>query len=445
MTAGEARETFASKFGAIVTMIGVAVGLGNVWRFPYLVGRNGGAAFVLFYTAISLLIGVPGLIAEWSLGRHTRRSTLGAFERAGFPAGKAVGRFLFLIVIAATAYYTNVVGWVLYFAVSELVRLAGTQLNAAAVLPPASGFVPVSFGLQIACTAAVTVASAVTLDRGLRAGIERVSLAIIPMLFVVLVVLIWRSVTLPGAGEGIRWYIGKFQLSDLTPTVMVSALGHAIFSLSLGGTFMVTYGSYLRDGESLLGNALWTTFGDTFSGLMAGFVIFPAVFAFGLEPSSGPGLVFETIPRIFAQMPGGALFGLLFFVGLFGAGFLSDIAALEVLVAGITDNLGLSRRRAVWMMSGIVLLVSLIPMISMRVFVPWDLTFGSGMQTLGALLAVLAAGWFMGRAALLEQVAPDTPGRNVLIAFIRYVIPVAMVGVGLWWLLTDVLHVVTSA
>ena len=181
-----------------------------------------------------------------------------------------------------------------------------------------------------------------------RAGIERVSRVIIPTLLVVLLVLIGRSLTLSGAGAGVRWYIGHFAWSDLTPTVIVAALGHAIFSLSLGGTFMVTYGSYLADREDLGTNAILTAGGDTISGLLAGLVIFPAVFAFGLEPASGPALLFDTIPGVFDRMPVGWVFGVLFFVGLFGAGYLSDIAAFEVLIAGLTDNTRISRTRAVW-------------------------------------------------------------------------------------------------
>lgn len=438
----EARATFASRLGIILTMVGVAVGLGNVWRFPYLVGRFGGAAFVLFYVAVALIIGVPALMAEWSLGRATRRGTLGAFARGGLPGGRVVGGALFCVVVAATAYYTNVVGWVLYFAIAELLSMVGVTLDAAAILPPQSGFRPVSFLLQVACTGVVIVSCAVILDRGVRAGIERSSRVIMPVLYLILLLLIVRSLTLPGAGAGVMWYVGHFEWRDLTPTVMVAAMGQAIFSLSLGGTFMVTYGSYLGERESLRGSALWTAVGDTAAGVMAGFVIFPAVFAFGLEPGSGPGLLFDTIPRVFAQMPGGALFGLLFFLGLFGAAFLSDVAAFEVLVAGVVDNSTIDRRRAIRIVAAVVGLVALVPMINLDIFVPWDLTFGSGMQTLGALLAALTAGWFMGRARLLEELGEPGAARTLLVIAIRWIIPAAMLAVGAWWLLTDVLHMI---
>ena len=423
----------------ILTLVGVAVGLGNVWRFPYLVGRYGGAAFVLFYVFVAIVIGVPARVAEFSLGRHTKRGTLGAFERGGLPGGKFVGGALFCVVIAATAYYTNVVGWVLWFALGEILSGVGVNLHAVAILPPETGFVGTSFALQLLCTGIVIVTCAVVLDRGLRTGIERASKLIMPALYVILIVLIVRSVTLPGADVGLRWYIGKFEWSDLTPTVMVAAMGQAIFSLSLGGTFMLTYGSYMAEGESLPVSAAWTVFGDTAAGLMAGFVIFPAVFAFGLKPGSGPGLLFDTIPRVFAQMPGGAIFGALFFLGLFGAAYLSDIAAFEVLVAGLVDNMGMTRRKAIWLMSGAVAVVSVIPMLNLKIFVIWDLTFGSGMQTLGALLTVITAGWFVHRSVLLAQIGAPSIGRSVLVVCIRYLIPIAMLAVGAWWLLTDVL------
>jgi NSS family neurotransmitter:Na+ symporter len=438
------RETFASRFGAIITMIGVALGLGNVWRFPYMVGRYGGAAFVLFYILVVLVIGVPGLMAEWALGRHTRRGTVGAFARAGLPAGKVVGWFFFVVVIAATAYYTNVIGWVLYYAIGEVVRATGATLDVSAVLPPDTGFSARSLGLQMACTAAVTLSCAMVLLRGLRSGIERASRIVIPTLCLILLVLIARSLTLPNAAAGVEWYILKFQMSDLTPRVMMAAIGHTVFSLSLGGTFMVVYGSYLRDDDSLTSNAWWTTFGDTFSGLLAGLAIFPAVFALGLEPNSGPGLIFATLPKVFAAIPLGWLFGLMFFVGLLGAGYLSGLAAFEVLVAGLTDNTGWSRRTVVWLVAGVVFVVSIPPMINNRIFVPWDLTFGSGMQTLGALVAVITVGWSMNRAEAIKALSAggSRPVPMWLYHWIRWVIPGALLAVGVWWLVTDLLHVV---
>jgi len=433
------RETFTSRFGTLMTMIGVAVGLGNVWRFPYMVGKFGGAAFVLLYMLAVLAIGVPALMAEWALGRHTRRGPVGAFSAGGLPLGRYVGWFFFFVVSAATAYYTAVVGWVLYFGLADVASVF-VAVDPAAILPPDEGFSAKSFLLQTACTAAVILACAVVLIRGLRSGIEAASKLIMPTLFIILLVLVVRSLTLPGAMEGVRWYILKFSLADINAKVMVAAMGQAIFSLSLGGTFMVVYGSYLAPRDSLAGNAAWTAVGDTSAGLLAGLAIIPAAIALGMEPSQGPGLIFSTLPDVFAAIPFGWMFGFLFFAGLFGAAYLSDVAAFEVLVAGLTDNTRVSRTRAVWIMSAVVFLLAIPPSINNGIFVPWDLLFGSGMQTLGSLLAVVTIGWCVHRSAALKALAGEggAPVPAWLFHWIRYGIPAGILSVGVWWLLTSV-------
>ena len=424
-----------------MTMIGVAVGLGNIWRFPYMAGTFGGAAFVLFYVAVSVLIGVPALMAEYALGRATRRGTVGAIAAAGFPGGRAVGWFFFAVVVAATGYYSAVIGWVLYYGLAQAARALGIAVQASAILPPDTGFDARSFLLQMACTAAVVIACALVLVRGLRAGIERASTILMPALLVILLILMARSLTLPGAGAGVDWFILGFRWQDLTPAVMVAAIGQMVFSLSLGGTFMVVYGSYLGAQESVARTAIWTAAGDTGSALLAGFAILPAVFALNLPPAQGPGLIFSTLPQVFAAIPLGPLFGLLFFAGLFGAGYLSDVAAFEVLVAGLTDNTSLTRTQAVWTMAAAVFLVAIPPSINNAIFIPWDLTFGSGMQTLGALVAVLTVGWCMHRGAALAALSDDgrRPVPAWLLLWLRFGIPASILTVGIWWLLTSVI------
>jgi NSS family neurotransmitter:Na+ symporter len=292
----------------------------------------------------------------------------------------------------------------------------------------------------------VILACALVLLQGLRAGIERASKILMPALFLILVVLVVRSLTLPGAGEGVRWFILKFRWADLTPSVMVAAIGHMVFSLSLGGTFMVVYGSYLSERENVARPAIWTVIGDTGTSLLAGFAIIPAVFALHMEPTQGPGLVFSTLPKVFAAIPMGWLFGLLFFVGLAGAGYLSDVAAFEVLVAGLTDNTRLTRTRAVWAMAAAVFLIAIPPIINNEIFVPWDLTFGSGMQTLGALFAVICVGWCMHRSAALAALSAEgsRPVPVWLYYWIRFGIPAGILIVGIWWLLSSVIGVVRA-
>lgn len=437
------RETFGTRLGLLMTMIGLAVGLGNVWRFPYMVGQFGGAAFILLYLVIAAVVAVPALMGEWSLGRHTRQGTLGAYTHVGVPGGLWVGRLLCLIVWFALAYYTNAIGWVVYHALAEALTPFGRPIDGAAILPPDSGFSPTAMALQVTFTALILLAEATVILRGVRGGIEKISMIVTPILFVTLLIVIVRSVTLPGAGEGIAWLL-TFDPSEITPTVAIAALGQVVFSVGLGGTLMVVYGSYLGADANIRADATWTVIGDTGAGLLAGLAIFPAVFALGLEPDSGPGLLFATLPQIFAQLPAGWIFGLLFFGGLAGAALLSGIAAYEVLVAGFTDTLGWSRRRATWTVYGVSLALALPPMINLRIFVPWDLTFGSGGQTFGALIAVLTVGWVMSRATLLEQIAGDdpSPADRALVRWLRWVVPSAVIAAAVWWLLTDVLGAV---
>lgn len=431
------RETFASNFGLLMTMIGVAVGLGAVWRFPYMVGRFGGAAFVLFYLVVVLFVGIPALMAEWTLGRYTQRGTLGAMELGGLPGGRYLGFFFFGIVFFATGYYSNALGWVGFHGLAELYNGLGGNLDPSLILPPASGFNLTSFLLQLLMTAVVLFTCAMVLIKGLRRGIEKASKWIVPTLFFILLILIVRSLTLPGAEAGFDWYIGGFRFEALTPAVMAAAMGMAFFSLSLGGTFMVIYGSYLDRQAPIPKNAIYTGIGASVAGIMAGLAIFPAVFAFGLEPESGPGLIFFTLPQTFARIPSGWIFGFLFFMGLFGAAYLSDVAAFEVLVGGVVDNFQWRRKKAVWLVCGIVYVLAIPPMFNYKIFIPWDLTFGSGMQVLGSLFAVITASWCIKRAAALKEFSQGSQRRFPLILYwwLRLAIPLAIVAVGINWLI----------
>ena len=438
------RETYTSRISLVLTMLGVAVGLGNVWRFPYMVGRFGGAAFVLVYVLAAVLLGIPALVVEWALGRYTRRGPVGAFERAGFPKGRAVGWFLFFVMFAATGYYINALGWVFYYGVGEAARLVGAPWAEGAILPPATGFEPRSFILQMVFTGVLILGCAAVLLRGLRAGIERASQVLIPALFLSLLVLMVRALTLPGAGAGVAWFIGKFEWTAFTPRVVAAAFGQVFFTLSLGGTMMVIYGSYLKPEDRLPGNAAITTTGDTASGLLAGLAILPAVVSLGLLSASEPDLIFQVLPRVFAAIPFGRLVGLIFFLGLLGSGFLSAIAAWEVQVAALTDNTRLTRRQAVWWLALLIFLIALPPMPNQRIFLAWDLTFGSGMQTLGSLLAVVAFCWCLDRATGLREIGGPAPGLAIrlLYLWVRFAVPFLILLVGLWWLASEALGLV---
>ncbi len=437
------RETFASKFGMLMTLVGVSVGLGNVWRFPYMAGKFGGAAFVVVYVLLLFVVGIPGLIAEYNLGRFTNRGTLGAFQKAGFPGGKVVGTWFWIVTTFAVGYYCNVIGWVLFYAVREVGVALGMAVNAAAILPPDTGFNATSFFLQLFFTGIVILSCALVLAKGLKEGVEKASKYIMPAFFALFLILIVRAVTLPGAGAGIRWYIGDFRWKELTGGSMAAAMGQVIFSLSLGGTFMVVYGSYLKKETNLVQTGIMNGIGDTIAALMAGFAIFPAVFAFNVEPSSGPGLIFFTLPKVFDSMPAGWLFAILFYIALFGAAYLSAIAAFEVMIAGIVDNTKLNRKQATWLMAGLGFLFAVPPMINFQIFGPWDLFWGSGMQTLGCVLAVIASVWVIKRSEGLKALAEGS-GKQFpiwLYWWMRIAVPLAVGFVGVNWLLSEVFKI----
>lgn len=417
------RPRFSSRLGILFAFIGVAVGLGNVWRFPYMASAFGGGAFLVVYVVILLAFGVPALLAELALGRMTGRGPVGAFSRVGVPGGRLIGAVLFFGVLMAVSYYTVVVGWVLrYFLVSvsgEIGRVA-----------PDAFFQSMlgGFGGQIVMTALVIALVGLVLGLGIRKGVERVSAVGMPLLFLLLLVLIARSLTLPGAGAGLRYYLWP-DFSRMTPGVVAAALGQVFFSLSLGGTYLLTYASYLPADVDLKRTALGVGIGDLAAAVFAGFVIVPAAVAFGLALDSGPPLTFITVPRIFAHVPAGALFASLFFGLLFFAAFLSDVAAFEVLVAGVVDGLGWSRRRAVPLFCAAVLVLALVPMRSLDYIVTSDLLWGSTLQPLGSAVTLLALGWVVGLGRALEEANRGRDGPPVgrlWFYWIKYVVPVGV-------------------
>ncbi|MFQ5550011.1 MAG: sodium-dependent transporter, partial [Gemmatimonadales bacterium] len=280
------RAQFGSHFGVVMTFIGVAVGLGNVWRFPYMVSAFGGGAFIVVYIVILLAFGIPAIMAEFTLGRLTRRGPVGAFKSSGIPGGRGIGWILFLTVFMAVSYYSVIVGWVLKYL---LISLTGSIAD----MHPSTFFDDLLGGFvgQLILTGAVLGLVAAVLAMGVRAGIERVSKIGMPLLFVLLVVLLVRAVTLPGAIEGLRFYLVP-DFTKISPAVVAAALGQVFFSLSLGGTFLLTYSSYLPDSVDIPRSAVIMGIGETAAALLAGLVIVPAAVAFGVELTSGPPLTF---------------------------------------------------------------------------------------------------------------------------------------------------------
>lgn len=428
----QGRETFGSGFGSLMALLGVAVGLANVWRFPYMAGTYGGAAFVALYVLFGILLGIPAVMAEWTLGRLTRQGPAGAFEATSIPGGSGIGKMLFFTVFMANSYYALVVGQVLFYVFE-------TFLGGEAGTAPQAFFEKNLNGItaaNVSVTSATFIGMACVLYLGVRRGIEAVSKVVVPVVFVLLLVVIARSVTLPGAGEGVRFFLLP-DFSRVNPQTALAALGQVFFSLSLGGTFFLLYGSYLPKDANIPRMAIQTAFGDLLAALLGGLAILPAVFAIGVEPAAGPSLLFITLPGVFATMPGGAIVGGVFFGALFLAAFLSAIAAMEVLVDGVGHYFGWSRFKALAVLVVLQLVVALPSMYSSRFLGLNDLVWGSTMQPVGSALTLIALGWFVSRGKTLAEI---NQGSSIAIGpfwifWIRWVIPAAIVVILVsgWW------------
>ena len=352
------RAQWNSRVGFVLAAAGSAVGLGNIWKFPYITGENGGGAFVLVYLLCILLVGVPVMIAEILLGRATKSSPARAF-RSLAPRTPWVGVGLLGVVsaFALMSYYSTVAGWALHFTYLSLTNsIAGAQAeHVQSMFGDLTGSAALGLGWQFAFLV-ITVGLVVS---GVSNGIERCSRILMPGLFLLLLVLLGKAMTLSGWSEGISFLYGM-RFDSLTPSGVLEALGHSFFTLSLGMGAMITYGSYLSRKDDLVSASVATAGADTVVAMVASMVIFPIVFTFGLEPGAGPGLLFVTIPTALAQMTGGAVISLVFFVMLVFGALTSGIAMMEVVAAYLIDDFGMERRKAC-LLGGIVIVCCGVP------------------------------------------------------------------------------------
>lgn len=338
---------WASKFGFILATAGAAIGLGNLWKFPYLMGKNGGFSFLIAYLVFICILGIPVMIAEMALGRKTLHNPVQAYGQI-CPGARIVGVFGVLAAFFILSYYSVVGGWILKYAFSYLTTFKAPENFAAYTAQPVE---PVVWHFVfMAMTALVCYF-------GIR-GIEKASKFMMPALFIIVIVIIIRSVTLPGAVDGLA-FIFKPDLSNFSIQSVSAALGQVFYSLSLCMGITVTYGSYLSKKENIPKSCITVAGLDTGMAILAGIAIFPAVFSFGLEPAQGPTLIFETLPKVFASLRGGALFALLFFLLIFFAALTSGIALLEVTVSFAIDNLKWERSKAVFVIASLIFLIGI--------------------------------------------------------------------------------------
>lgn len=398
------------------------MGLGNVWRFPYMMGQNGGSAFLFVYLVFTLLFAIPALVSELALGRETRSGPLGAFTSVfGQRIGRWVGYLLLLTVLVADSYYLVVIGNVAFSAYFSLTEGFSPSTNDAYQQGLGNG------GLQLIITLTILLLSLVVIRLGLKRGIERVSKVLVPFFLVVIVYLTVRTLSLEGVGEKLSLFI-RPEISAITIDVIFAGLGQAFFSLGLGGTFLLLYGSYMKKDQGIVGVAISTGLGDMAAAVLASLFIIPAILVFNLDMTSGPSLLFNTLPELFSQMPMGRLSGSLFLLALTGIAFLSNIAALEVFANALREQAAvkISKNQIVYLL-GIIEAVLIIPSALNPDLIGYlDLIFGSGMQTFGSVISIIGLAWFIKRRRTLLQVFGDQAHRkipSIYFLLIKWVIP----------------------
>lgn len=421
------QNQWASRLGFVLATAGAAIGLGNLWKFPYLMGKNGGFYFLVIYLVFVLVLGVPVMMVEMSLGRHTGHDPVLSYKEV-HPRAGIVGVCGVLAAFVILSYYSVIGGWILKYIFSY-----------------ATGFsAPADFGAFIASGPETVLwhflfigATVLVCLKGV-AGIEKASKFMMPCLFVLLVVTIARSVTLPGAGEGLAFMFtpnaAGFSLSSVS-----AALGQVFYSLSLCMGITITYGSYLKKGENIFSSCGSVAVMDTLMAVLAGIAIFPAVFAFGLPPDSGPSLIFSTLPKVFGSLRGGAVFALAFFALVFFAAITSAIALLEVPVSYAMDSWRLSRKKATLLMGGAVFLLGVPSALAfgpLAGFAPAGYNFFDLMGLLtdnvllpiGGILMCWFIGWKWKPQILAREIADGCPKfarvAGVWIGCIRFLVPV---------------------
>ena len=344
MTRNE-RANFGSKLGVILASAGSAVGLGNIWRFPFETGNHGGAAFILIYLVCVLILGIPIMIAEFLIGRRSRANTAGAYQKlAPGTHWRWVGRMGVLAGFLILGYYSVVAGWTLEF-IGEAATNSFAGKSAAEFIASFNGFVSNPWR-PVIWLVVFLLATHFIIIKGVEKGIEKSAKIMMPMLFILLVVLAICSVSLPGASAGIEFLL-KPDFSKVDGNVFLGAMGQAFFTLSLGIGAIAIFGSYIGKERTLTGEAVCVTVLDTLVALIAGFIIFPACFAFNVQPDSGPSLIFITLPNIFNAMSAGRIWGTIFFLCMFFAACSTIIAVFENLIAFVMDLTNCSRTKAV--------------------------------------------------------------------------------------------------
>ncbi len=433
------RATFGSKLGVIMATVGCAVGLGNIWRFPYMIGQNGGAAFLAIYIICIILLGLPVMLSEFFIGRYTRKNAAGAFKVLA-PGTKwsLIGYNGVLASFLILGFYSVVAGWTLEYIMQAVTGSLSDKAPEAFAqdfkLFSTEIFRPILWTVTFIGLTHFIVVS------GVKEGIERTSKVMMPILFLILLALCIRSVTLPNASEGL-YFLFKPDFSKITSAVVLSAMGQAFFSLSIGMGCLITYSSYFSKDTKMQITALQVTILDTLVAVMAGIMIFPAVFSFGIAPTAGPELVFITLPNIFQQLPMGAIWSLVFFLLLALAALTSTISLHEVATAYVHEEYQITRTKAARFVSGGVMVLGILSSLSIGIwkeYTLFGLTFfdlldyltAKIMLPFGGMLICIYLGNRVDRKILKEELTNKGTVPfyffNTYAFFMKYIAPIAI-------------------
>ena len=398
------RDSFTSKFGVIAATAGSAIGLGNIWRFPYIAGENGGGAFLVVYLLFILGIGIPVMMSEFIIGRRVQRNPYGAFKKL------APGKPWFLIGLMGVGaafmiliFYNTVAGWTLEY-IYQSVTNAFEGKTSAELTTMFDGFREGSVRPLIWMVVFMAITAWIVLA-GVQKGIEKYTKILMPILLVLIIILAIKALTLPGGSEGLS-FLFKPDFSKINGKIVLEALGQAFFSLSIGMGTLITYGSYMRRKDNLANTALSVSLADTFVAILAGIAIFPAVFAFGIDPASEEGLVFIVLPKIFQQMSGGYIFSIMFFILLTVAALTSTISILEVVVAYFVEELKMVRKKATILAAVSISSVGIfaaaswgwasdLTLFGLNVFQLTDFVTVNILLPVGGFFIVIFIGWFL--------------------------------------------------
>ena len=425
------RASFGSKIGAILVAAGSAIGLGSIWRFPYMTGENGGGAFLLVYLLCVLVVGIPVMLAEFSIGTFTRKSPVKAYNQLS-PRWKWLGYNSVIVSLLISGFYYIVAGWSLEYFISSADGVLYSVVDFAQHFTAftTSWREPFYTVLFVVMTHAIVV-------MGVQEGLERISKIVMPILLIMLIVLVAHSASMSGAAEGYRFLFQPDFSKAFSVKTIVSAIGQAFFSLSIGLGCMIAYSSYFKEGTNLTKTAFSVSLMTFLVATLSGMVIFPAVFSVeGLEPTAGPTLLFETMPFIFAEMPAAGLWSSIFFLLVVLAALTSTISFHEVLTQYLQENHNISRRHAARFTTLATILLSVLCLKWGVLFDAFDAVTADVLMPIGGLLTSVFAGWFFDRKAFQGEISNQGTLRArlfpLLVFTLKWVAPILLSIVFVW-------------